>query len=493
MTDLKGRTLRGGLAKLGGQAANFILRFGYIMILARLLSPEEFGLVAMVTVVTGVYELFTSAGLSSAMIQQASVTEDQRSKLFWANIFFGVLLTLICVATAPVLVRFFNEPRLFWVTIAMAPGFLFGAAGVQHMAILQRELRYVTVAVIELVALLASVSVGIGMALLGYSYWSLVGAALTVQLVTSAGAIGVTRWRPGWFDRTTEIGPMLWYGATLCLNNLIAYVAFNFDKLLIGRVWGTDALGLYSRAYQLINIPILNLNVAVGGVAFSALSRLQDDPARLRTYFVKGYSLVVSITIPITIFCGLFADEIILVVLGPKWAEAAHIFRLLSPTILIFAIVNPLSWLLYAIGLHRRSLHNALVLLPLLIGAYMIGLPYGPAGVAAAYSITMALWMVPLVLWCLHGTAIAPKDLAIAVSRPLIAGLAAAAVAASVDVFCCDQLMLAALMKLIIGGGAMFVVYAAVLLFILNQKAFYLDLINGLKRPSPDGNYESAV
>jgi len=483
--DLKGRTLRGGLAKLCGQAANFILRFGYIMILARLLSPDDFGLVAMVTVVTGVYEIFTSAGLSSAMIQQATISSDQISKLFWANLLFGVVLSILCVATAPVLVMFFNEPRLLWVTIAMAPTFLLGAASVQHMAILQRELRYITVAIIELVALIASIAVGIGMAMTGYGYWAIVGAALTIQAVTAIGAFAVTRWVPGRFSSSTEIGPMLWFGATMCFNSLVAYVAYNFDKLLIGRVWGADALGLYGRAYQLINIPILNLNLSIGGVAFAALSRLQHDPERLKSYFLKGYSLVVSITIPVAIFCGVFSLEIVTTVLGSQWIDAAQIFRLLSPTILIFAVINPLSWLLYAIGKHRRSLHIALVLMPILIGAYFIGLPYGPNGVAAAFSIAMALWIVPMVTWCLHGTKISPKDLIVVVGRPLLSGLIAAAIALGVQLYVSDIFKLPAILELAVGGGAMVLVYGAVLLFALNQRHFYLDLIRGLKsRPS---------
>lgn len=493
MTDLKVRALRGGFAKLCGQAANFALRFGYIMILARLLTPDDFGLVAMVTVVTGVYELFTSAGLASAMIQQATVTNEQISKLFWVNIAIGIGLGVVCIATAPVLVAFFNEPRLFWVTIAMAPGFLLASASVQHMAILQRELRYITVAAIELVALLASVSAGIGMALAGYGYWAIVGAALALQAVTTVGAIAATRWIPGRFSATTEIAPMVWYGGTLCANSLIAYIAFNFDKVLIGRVWGADALGLYGRAYQLINIPISNLNMAVGGVAFAALSRLQDDPVRLKNYFLKGYSLVVSMTIPVTIFCGVFAHEVILVVLGSQWIAAAEIFRLMSPTILIFAVVNPLSWLLFAIGLHRRSLHIALALMPLLIVAYLIGLPYGPAGVAAAFSTAMALWLVPLILWCLHGTVLSPKDLLLAIGKPLAAGLVAASVAVGIELLIGNRLILPAVVKLMVGGGSMFATYVVVLLFVLRQKDFYLDLIRGLKRPAASESYESAV
>ena len=153
-----------------------------------------------------------------------------------------------------------------------------------------------------------------------------------------------------------------------------------------------------------------NLNSAIGGVAFSALSRLQDDPIRLKSYFLKGYSLVISMTVPITIFCALFADDIVLVVLGPKWADAAAIFRLLTPTILVFGIINPTGWLLQSIGLQGRSLRIALVIAPLVIAACLIGLPYGPNGIAFAFSAAMTLWLVPHVVWCLHNTMISPWD-----------------------------------------------------------------------------------
>ena len=154
MEDLKGRAVRGGFAKLCGQAANMGLRIGFVAVMARLLDPEDFGLVAMVTVVTGVYEIFTSAGLSMATIQKASVTDEQISTLFWVNILVGAVLCLLCLATAPVLVSFYHEPRLFWVTVALGVGFVITGGGVQHSALLQRQLRYVDLTMIEMVSLL---------------------------------------------------------------------------------------------------------------------------------------------------------------------------------------------------------------------------------------------------------------------------------------------------------------------------------------------------
>ena len=166
---------------------------------------------------------------------------------------------------------------------------------------------------------------------------------------------------------------MMRFGGLITLNGLIVYIAYNLDKILLGRYWGAGIIGIYGRAYQLINIPTDNLNSAVGSVAFSTLSRLQHDQERLKSYFLKGYSLVVTMTLPITFACALFADDLIFVMLGPKWQGAVPIFRLLAPTILIFAVINPLGWLLYSLGLVGRSLKIALVIAPLVTAGYLSG------------------------------------------------------------------------------------------------------------------------
>ena len=163
MKDLKERTLRGGFAKVGAQGASFILRIGSLMVLARLLDPEDFGLVGMVTVVTGVFSLFKDAGLSVATVQRATITKEQVSTLFWINMLVGAVLGLLSLAIAPILASFYHEPRLFWVTVAMATGFLFNAAGVQHSALLQRDMRFGALSAIEIISLLVSIAVGIGL------------------------------------------------------------------------------------------------------------------------------------------------------------------------------------------------------------------------------------------------------------------------------------------------------------------------------------------
>jgi PST family polysaccharide transporter len=482
MKDLKQKTIRGGLARLGAQAANFLLRMGSLMVLARLLGPKDYGLVGMVTAFTGVLSLFRDFGLSSATVQHTTVTDDQVSTLFWINMLFGALLMLLSMAMAPAIAAFYHEPRLLAVTAVLAVGFLFNAAGVQHGALLQREMRFTALAVINTVSLVASTAIAIAGAKGGYGYWALVAMTVTFPLVVSIGYWLATGWIPGMPRRRAGVRSLMRFGTTLTLNGLVAYVAYNCEKVLLGRFWGVDAIGIYGRAYQLINIPTENLNTAVGEVAFAALSRTQDDPNRLKSYFLKGYSLVLALTIPITVVCALFADDVVSVFLGPKWKDVAAIFRLLAPTILIFAIINPLGWLMYSLGLVARGLKIALVFAPLIITGCIIGLPYGPKGVAFAYSTVMILWLLPHIAWCVHGTVISFWDVLLTGGRPLATGIAAGGLAFAVRLSILHQM--SALPRLILESATVFIPFFGILLFVAGQKSFYLDLLRGLRRPS---------
>jgi PST family polysaccharide transporter len=483
MQDLKEKTIRGGLARLSALGAGFLLRLGSLMILARLLGPKDFGLLGMVTAFTGVLGLFRDFGLSSAAVQRTSITEQQMSTLFWVNLLLGALLGLVALAMAPLIAAFYHEPKLFGMTAVLASGFLFNAAGIQHSAILQRQMRFTALAIISIVSSIVGIAIAVGGAEAGYGYWALTAIPVASPVVASIGAWLTTRWVPGMPRRRAGIRSMLQFGGTLTLNGLVAYVAYNAEKVMIGRFWGADAIGIYGRAYQLVTFPIDNLNSAVGEVAFSALSRLQNDPIRFKSYFLKGFSLVVGLTLPITIACALFADDVVYCLLGPKWKDAAAIVRLLAPTIAIFAIVNPLGWFVYSLGLVARSLKIALVFAPFMITGYVIGLPYGPKGVAFAYSSVMTLWLIPLILWCIHGTMISFRDILSAVSPPLASGILAGVLAFGMRLIS-DQYV-SPLPRLLLESSVLFATFFGVLLFAAGQKSLYVDLLRGLKGSRP--------
>src|SRR5580704_14487043 len=481
MKDLKEKAIRGGVARVGAQAIYFAVRIGALMILARLLDPKDFGLVGMVTAFTSVFFLFRDFGLSTATIQRVDITDEQISTLFWINLLVGAILTVLLSVLAPLVARFYHEPRLFWVTIALATGFVINAAGVQHSAILQREMRFTALAVIQIVALMVSTVLGIGMALWGYGYWSLVGLSVMLPLVSTVAFWMATSWIPGKPRKGVGIRSMIRFGGSVTLISLIVYVAYNLDKVLLGRFRGAQALGIYGRSYQIINIPTDNLNSAVGEVAFAALSRLQDDPVRLRNYFLKGYSLVLALTVPITCIIGIFPHDLIMVILGSKWNAAVRILQLLAPTILIFAIINPLGWLLFAMGMIKRSLQIALVLTPVVIAGYCLGLRYGPNGVALGFSAAITLWALPHIAWGVHGTPISFGDIMRVMTKPLSSGVVAVALAAGF-LFLCPHW--SPFPRLLVGVSVLLAAYTGMLLYAMGQKAFYVDLLQQLLKRS---------
>jgi PST family polysaccharide transporter len=483
MKDLKEKTIRGGAARIVAQIANFIFRIGSLMIIARLLVPEDFGLVGMVTAFTGVLNLFRDFGLSTATVQREDVTNEQLSTLFWINVLVGAILAAGTIVFAPLVVKIYHEPRLLGITMVLSLGFLFNALGVQHSALLQRHLRFTALSVINVAALVVSTLVAVGMAKLGYGYWALVAQAVTLPLTITIGLFIAAAWVPGKPHYSDEIRSMMKFGGTLTLNGLVVYIGYNMDKVLLGRFWGAEDLGLYGRGYQLINIPTDNLNQSVGEVAFSALSRVQNDRPRLRNYFLKGYSLVLAMTIPITIMSGFFARDLIHVLLGPKWASTAPIFQLLAPTILIFAMINPLAWLMFALGMVGRSLKVAMVLAPVVMCGYLAGLHYGPKGVAFGYSAVMILWVIPHIAWCVSGTGVSLRDILVTVSRPLISGLVGAGLAFGIHHLCIP--FMSALPRVVIAGVVLLAAYFWMLFYVMKQKALYMDVLKGFRKRAP--------
>lgn len=476
--DLKGKAARGALVSTIGQGGSFVLRMGSMVVLSRLLVPADFGLVGMATVWTGFLDLFRDAGLSMATIQRVTITCAQISTLFWINVAVGASLAAICAAMAPLLTTFYHEPRLLLVTVAIGAGFLVSGAAAQHRALLTRDMRFTLLTIIDVGSLFVSVACGIAMAWAGLGYWSLVGMAVSLNVVTIVGLWITSGWVPGPPQRGVGVRSMLKFGGTVTSNNVVAYIAYNADKALLGRVWGADILGIYSRAYQLINVPTASLNSAISQVAFPVLSRLQDDPERLKNYFLKSYALFLSLVLPISMGCALFAEDIISVFLGPKWGEAAPVFRMLAPAIFAFKLINPFGWFMQATGRAARSLYMGLVLAPVVILGYVAGLPYGATGVAAGFSVGTLLLVVPIIFWSTRGSSITFVETFRVISRPFLSILIGAGVALAIWPFI--RPLASPLLRLLVANGIMFSVYGVLLWFVMGQKEVYLGLLKDL-------------
>ena len=476
-----------------GQGLTLVLQTGTAVVLARLLSPEDFGLQGMVFAMTGLLGLFAEAGLGVASVQRQALTHEQTSTLFWVNVAVGVLLATAAAAAAPVLVVFFKEPRLLAVTIVSAAAFLFNGLAVQHRALLNRSMRFVTVAKVDLLALAISAGLGVGMAALGCGYWALVGMAVAAPMVAAAAFWIAMPWRPGRPRRGAGVRSLLRVGGTVTLHSLVVYLAYNVEKILLGRFWGAEALGLYGRAYQLVNLPVHQLHSSLGNVAFPALSRAQGDAERVRRSFLKSYSVVVSVTIPLTIGFALFAEEIVGIVLGPKWTGVAVVLRLLAPTFLVVALIDPFGWFLMATGRATRNLGIALMIAPVVVLGVVLGLRHGPSGVALGFSTAMVLLVAPIVAWAKRGTGITARDYWNALKRPLVSGATAGAAGWLFKLAC--ENTLPPIMVLSCGLALSLGIYAWILLVVMGQKGLYADLLGqvfqrsrpiSVKQPAPE-------
>jgi PST family polysaccharide transporter len=482
MEDFKGLAVRGAFARMISQCATLFFRIANIVILARLLDPKDFGIVAMVTVVTGVYDIFNVAGLSSATIQARDLSRDQISNMFWINTAVGAALGALCVVSGPAMAAFYHEPRLVAVAAVMGLGFLVNGAGVQHSALLQRQLRYTTLMINDVIALTISLAVSVIGALAGLAYWALVWGLVSYSACATAGMWIATGFLPGPPRRTASVSSLLRFGGTVTINSLVVYLAYNFAKVLLGRFWGAGALGIYGRAYQIINAPTQSLNAAFSAVALAALSRLQSEPPRFRSYFLKGYGVVTSITTPLTFFFALYAADITLIALGAKWIDAAPVLRLLSPTVFAFGIVNPLAPLMLSYGRQVRSLKLAMIVGPMVVIAVLLGIPHGPTGVAFAYSCALMLFMPICVVWAVRDTPVSVPDILETAGRPFLAAAVAGVCAWLVQGQ--TEAIGSPMARMAIGGLVMAAIYYFLLLVPLGQRDLYLELLRIGARPN---------
>ena len=393
--DLKGRTISGAFIAIASQGTQFLLNLASIMVMARLLTPRDFGLYAMVTTITGFLWMFQDAGLSTATVQREEITQAQVSNLYWVNVGVGSITSLIVAALAPVVAWFYHEPRLVGVTLVLSSSFLLASLAVQHIALLNRQMRFAVIAMIYIVAALAGYLTGAGMALLGYGYWALVGASVTQGAVQLVLAWLISGWRPSLPSRNTQTWQMLTFGANITAGSFIYSLARGADNLLIGRFFGAAAVGLYSRASILLIRPLQQFTVPINAVLVPALSRLQTQPDRYRRTFLRVYEAIALISFLSTGLLLPLARPLTLVVLGPKWEQAAPIFAGFSIAALCIPLGTASTWLFQTQGRGKDWISFSLLGSCITVGSFVAGLPFGPAGVAISFSVCGLLIGVP--------------------------------------------------------------------------------------------------
>mgnify|MGYP005838020223 CR=1 FL=1 len=380
------------------------LNLGATVILARLLSPADYGLVAMVMTLTAFFQFFSDMGLSWATVQRSAITRQQVDNLFWVNAAFGALLWGACALGGPLLNRFYGRSELAPVAAALGAGFLLGGVAVQPTALLRRQMRLRALALMEVAARAAGAAAGVAMALAGFGYWSLVGQALVAQAVAGALALLVSGHRPGAPHRGAETGALIRFGGYLAGFSAIVYVGRNLDMVLVGKCFGPDQLGFYSRAAFLMTLPALLATGSLSGVMIPALSALQHDRERMGAAYRSAIHGIALIGFPVAVGLAVTAPEVVRLVYGERWAPVVPILFWLSIAGLFLPSGITYGWMYVAAGKTRGLFHWGLCQTCFLAGGLLIGLRWGVVGVAAAQTVASMVLTVPS-LWLAHRAA----------------------------------------------------------------------------------------
>jgi PST family polysaccharide transporter len=399
MDTIGGRTARGGVVTMASHGLKFAISIVATAILARLLSPQDYGLIGMVAVATNFVVMFKDMGLELATVQKAEISSRQISTLFWVNLTLSVGTMIVLMLLAPAVSWFYGDSRLTIITIVSAIGFVIGGLTVQHEALLKRQMRFMALSAIALVAMIAGYAVGIAFAWYGFGYWALVFSQLAVLTADAILVWLACGWRPGLPRRDTGVRSMLSFGGNITAYGTVNYFSKNADNLLIGKFWGAQPLGLYNKAAQLVGLPTDQVHEPVMAVAVPALSRLADDPERYRKAYLRIMEKVLMLVMPAVALLIVSSDWIISIVLGAQWKDAGPILVFMSIAGLFQPIMNTAGSVLVTQGRGRHLFYWSLISAPLSILSIVAGLPWGATGVAATYSLTRVFVANPLMFW----------------------------------------------------------------------------------------------
>jgi O-antigen/teichoic acid export membrane protein len=422
--SLKQKSVRGAVFVASGGGLDLLLRIVSIAVLARLLMPEYFGLIAMVTAFTGIAEGIRDLGLATATVQRHEISHRQVTNLFWVNAAAGALFALLFCALSPAIASFYQDDRLAGATMAISLTFLWSGLSVQHEALMSRQLKQGELAAIRLLASFLSIVAAVGLALGGWGYWALVWREVIRSALIALGVWIRCPWVPGLPSKGAGTRGLLRFGRDLTLTHLLTSLIANIDRVLIGRFYGPSPVGLYRQAQQLLMVPIDQLNAPITAVARPGLSALQREPDRYCRYYEKIVFLVMLATFPLGLFIAVYAEEVTLLLLGPTWSEAAVFVRIFGVAAAIRPAIGTSAVVLITTGQSGKYLTVAVVHGVLLAILMIFGVRWGAEGVAVAHVATTLILMVPKLYYSFTGTPITLGVFFHAVRTPLVAGAA---------------------------------------------------------------------
>jgi O-antigen/teichoic acid export membrane protein len=426
--EFKDTVVKGSLATGLSQGIGMGFTIISAVVLARMLTPDDFGLIGMVTVVINFLFIFKDIGLSQATIQKDEIRHSQISTLFWINTLISLILGLILAASGPLVSKFYGRSELTPIMAVLAFTFVVEGLTIQHTALLRRHLRFTAVAIADILSRFCYLVTAIIMALNGFSYWSLVGGHIIRSLVLLGFTLYYCPWVPGRMEKGTGVRKMMMFGGHLTVGHLLAYLARNLDGILIGRIYGAAPLGLYNKAYHLLMQPLSQIRLPLTHLALPVLSSLKKEPERYRNYFKKLLDISISLALPVTVYCFLDGEFVIRFILGPQWLEAIEVFRILAIGG-IFVSASFLPGLALLSHGHSKKYMQLLIATSIIQSlSFVAGISFGINGIAIAYTVSSFLILIPMVIMSFKGTFVTARMFFITILWPLLLAVAAGVV-----------------------------------------------------------------
>jgi O-antigen/teichoic acid export membrane protein len=397
------RTDLGRLARQGLGWSSLLLLGKYALsiattaVLARLLSPKDYGLMAMVATITVMAQAISDFGLSWATVQREHLERSQIDALFLINCAFGLVLTALCCLAAPYAAAFYHRPELCKIVIAASGTLLLSALAVQPNALLLRQMKLKEFNQCALCSLLVSAIVTIALARMGFGYWALVLQMQLQQAIATALSFPLSGYFPR-FPHLWNVGTLLTFGGYSAAFGIVNYVARNMDNILVGRFWGATALGYYSRAYFLMTLPGMLIIGVFSGTLIPAMAALRKEPAQMEAAYLRAVRLIAIVGCTFAVGLAATAPEVVEIVYGSQWRAVVPILLWLSVAGLIQPVQNTSQWLYIVAERGRGMLLMGLLVAGSATFAFALGIRSGPTGVARAYAIANTIVAYPVLL-----------------------------------------------------------------------------------------------
>lgn len=386
---------RGALSLLGGQWGKYLLQILSFVVLARLLTPSDFGLVTMVTAVLGLATVLGDMGLSMAALQRESLSQGEKSNLFWLNVVTGLVAMLLAVAASPLLAAFYQRPEVLWIGLAISVTFLMNGTSVQSKVELNRRGKFGALASIDLGSQLVAFASAVLLALVGAGYWALVAQSITAALVGSVWAMAQASWVPSRWSRADPVTPFLRFGLSTLALQAVNYISVNVANVVLGRTMSSAAVGIYGRATQLVSLPVQQLASPLTRISLPFLAdKSRASHAALLTAAVTIQHVLVVALLGALSLLAATADPLVPLLLGSDWAAAVPLVQVLAVGGAFQALGYLYYWLFLSTARTGSLLASELPGRLLLIVLVLLAWPFGLTAVAWSFSIAQfIIWL----------------------------------------------------------------------------------------------------